>query len=595
MRRVFPPKRSRSMSLQEITRLARKFRSCLLLALALLFPWFLAGAFADDPMILVGVYENAPKIFIAENGRPSGVFIDILEEIAAKEGWRLSYVPGTWPQGLERLEKGQIDLMPDVAFSTERENLYSFHKVPVLSSWFQVYARKGSGIQSILDLKGKRVTVLEKSVQQETFSRMADGFGLNIALIGLPDYQALFEMVARGEADAAITNRFYGVMHYQKYGLEDTAVIFHPTDLFFAAPKQASKQLLEAIDAHLLDLKKDSQSVYFQSLHRWTDQGSRFRIPAWLKISALALAVLLVLSLAGSMLLKHQVTTRTRELRRINAEMEQRIAQRTEELFHAMEKAQAADRIKTAFVASMSHELRTPLNSIIGFTGILLQGLAGPLNDEQAKQLRMVQGSGRHLLSLINDVLDIAKIEAGQLAVARESFDLRQSLVKVVESLAPQAEKGAVGVGLRIEGQLGPISGDRRRTEQILTNLIGNAIKFSPQGGEVLVKVQPAPPDGTPEPDKGPAATVAGQSLLISVQDQGIGIKPEDIKTLFHPFRQIDTGMTRRFDGTGLGLYISKRLVRMLGGDIWVESRGPGKGSSFSFTLPKELPAREVA
>ncbi|MDA8141793.1 MAG: transporter substrate-binding domain-containing protein [Desulfobacteraceae bacterium] len=564
---------------------------CILLA-----AWSVSAgtALAAERIVKVGIYENAPKIFTAEDGRPAGIFIDILEHIAAKEGWRLEYLPGNWPQGLERLEQGRIDLMPDVALTSERETLYDFHKVPVLSSWFQVYARKGSGIQSILDLQGKRVTVLEKSVQQEAFSHLAGGFGLEVTLIELPDYQSLFEKVARGEADAAITNRFYGAMHFRKYGLEDTAVIFHPTDLFFAVSKGGNQSLLDAIDAHLQSLKKDPQSVYYRSLQRWTAQEVRFQLPIWLKVAALTLAALLILSLMGSVLLKHQVNARTRQLRQINTEMEQRIAQRTEQLFHAMEKAQAADRIKTAFVASMSHELRTPLNSIIGFTGILLQGLAGALNDEQTKQMRMVQNSGRHLLSLINDVLDIAKIEAGQLAVASEPFDLSQTVIKVVESLSPQAEKNGARITLRMECRLDTLVGDRRRTEQILTNLIGNAIKFSPQGGEVTVQVQGPATGQTAAPAEAQTLDPAPDMVRVSVQDQGIGIKAEDIKTLFHPFRQIDTGITRKFEGTGLGLYISKRLVRMLGGEIEVQSAGIGQGSCFSFTLPLAGPPAPV-
>ncbi|RJP46499.1 MAG: sensor histidine kinase, partial [Desulfobacteraceae bacterium] len=421
----------------------RRFLLGLLIIWLICHSLLLLPAFAEGRIVTVGVYENAPKIFTAESGQPAGIFIDIIEHIAEAEGWRLRYLQGTWAEGLDRLQKGEIDLMPDVALTSEREKIYAFHNVPVLSSWFQVYAPKGSKIQSLLDLNGKRILVLERSVQQEAFVRLSRSFGMEITLISVPDYQTMFEMVARDDADAAITNRFYGMMHAEEFGLVDTAVVFEPSDLFFAAAKiqssnpmniffttseKDSSLLLAAIDRHLMEMKKDPGSIYYASLKRWTSEEVRFQIPLWLFILGLTTTGALILSLLGGAVLKHQVNVRTGELRRINQEMERRITKRTEELAAAMEKAQAADRIKSAFLATMSHELRTPLNSIIGFTGIMLQGLAGPLNTEQHKQMSMVQNSARHLLALINDVLDISKIEAGQLEISRSSFSLRPSI-----------------------------------------------------------------------------------------------------------------------------------------------------------------------
>jgi ABC-type amino acid transport substrate-binding protein len=141
---------------------------------------------AADRMVRVGVYQNPPKIFIDDTGRPAGVFIDVIENIATLEGWDLRYVYGTWGEGLDRLQRGEIDLMPDVAHTTERETIFDFHAVPVLSSWFQVYARKGSGIQSILDLAEKRIVVLERSVQQAAFcKKLVDMMGGRIEVQSL--------------------------------------------------------------------------------------------------------------------------------------------------------------------------------------------------------------------------------------------------------------------------------------------------------------------------------------------------------------------------------------------------------------------------
>ncbi len=259
-------------------------------------------------------------------------------------------------------------------------------------------------------------------------------------------------------------------------------------------------------------------------------------------------------------------------------ELEQIVAERTRELAHAKERAEAADHIKSAFLATMSHELRTPLNSIIGFTGIILQGLAGPLNPEQTKQLEMVRSSSRHLLALINDVLDISKIEAGQLEVASERFDLRASINKVVGIVAPLAEKKGLALRAQIVPELGEAVGDQRRVEQILLNLLNNAIKFT-DSGEVALKTELIPDFKSPE-------WISGQpAVRLCVSDTGIGIKPDDLTTLFQPFRQIESGLSRNYEGTGLGLAICRRLADLMGGDISAESTWT-KGSTFSFTFP---------
>lgn len=241
-------------------------------------------------------------------------------------------------------------------------------------------------------------------------------------------------------------------------------------------------------------------------------------------------------------------------------------------------RAEAADRIKSAFLATMSHELRTPLNSIIGFTGIMLQGLAGPLNPEQNKQLDMVRTSARHLLALVNDVLDISKIEAGQLEIAREPFDLRRSIAKVLSLVTPQAETKGLKLDTRIAPELGEAVSDERRFEQILLNLFSNAIKFTDHGhisltAELLGDFKPA------------GEAVGRAAVRLQVSDTGIGIKPEDLSSLFQPFRQIDSGLSRQHDGTGLGLVICRRLCDLMGGEIIAESEW-GKGSTFSVTLP---------
>ncbi|PKL37610.1 MAG: hypothetical protein CVV44_14785 [Spirochaetae bacterium HGW-Spirochaetae-1] len=822
-------------------------RACLVIFSLLMLCTNILPATAGDKTVIVGLYENPPKIFTDESGKPSGIFIDIIENIAKTENWKLHYESGTWGEGLNRLEKGKIDLMPDVAYSATRAEKFGFHKIPVLSSWYHVYAPRGNRIKSILDLDGKRILVLERSIQQEAFARLSKGFGLNISLIPIADYNTIFKMAAAGEADAVITNRFYGIMNAKKFGLEDTAVIFEPSDLYFASAKGDPKHLLDSIDSHLAILKKDTQSAYYASMKKWTAEKVRFNVPPWLKIFGLVISIVLLTSLAGSFVLKHQLNARTTELqaalhqfvniveflpdatfvvdqdnkiiawnqacedmtgvkkemllgkgnfayaepffderrpilidllnlpiqeieetykyiqrkgdrlyaesyiprlrngqgahlwgvaaplydhngrqcgaietvrdvteqkqmeealrasereyrelmmlansiilrwsrdgkitflnefglrffgyteaeiigrhvigtivpenettgrdlrqlieeictnpkkfeRNINENMlstgesvwidwtnkavlddagrikevlsigsditdrkqaeeqvrllnddlrrhaeilEQRVNERTAELAAAMEKAQAADRIKSAFLATMSHELRTPLNSIIGFTGIMLQGLAGPMNEEQHKQMTMVQNSSRHLLSLINDVLDISKIEAGQLDLSISSFNLKASIDKMVKLISPLAEQKGIDLKVDNPGDIDTITADQRRLEQIIINLLNNAIKFT-EKGHVRVTFWNE-----------------NDHYFLSVSDTGIGIQADEISKLFQPFHQIDTGLSRKHEGTGLGLSICKKLLNMMGGAIEVKSV-LGQGSTFTISIPKE-------
>jgi PAS domain S-box-containing protein len=233
-----------------------------------------------------------------------------------------------------------------------------------------------------------------------------------------------------------------------------------------------------------------------------------------------------------------------------------------------------ANRLKSEFLANMSHELRTPLNGIIGFSEFLHDEKPGKLNPKQKEYLGDVLNSGRHLLQLINDVLDLAKVEAGRMELNIEEFNVRKAVHEVCAVAKAIANKRRIVIRAEVPAEAGNLRLDQQKFKQVLYNLISNAIKFTDEGGEVEVSMK----------------ALDSNRIQYSVRDNGIGIKPEDLPRLFREFEQLDAGTARRYEGTGLGLALTRKLVELQQGTIVVESEH-GKGSIFRVTLPRSIQA----
>jgi len=246
-------------------------------------------------------------------------------------------------------------------------------------------------------------------------------------------------------------------------------------------------------------------------------------------------------------------------------------------LRRAKETAEAENRAKSQFLANMSHELRTPLNAIIGFSQVLQDGYFGSLTDRQAEYVNDILESGRHLLSLINDILDLSKIEAGDLKLELAPVDLKQLLEDSLILIKEKARAHGISLTLELPAALEDLTimTDARRLKQVLLNLLSNAVKFTPDGGAIEL-----------------GARMEGEDVLISVSDTGIGIAPEEQDRIFDEFYQVSK--SGRIQGTGLGLAISKQIVERQGGKIWVESAGKGAGSRFCFTIPIDRDEKRV-
>jgi signal transduction histidine kinase len=273
----------------------------------------------------------------------------------------------------------------------------------------------------------------------------------------------------------------------------------------------------------------------------------------------------------GSVLMVRDVTDWKRAeeaLRQVHEQLEAKVNERTQDLREANLQLREVDRVKSQFLANMSHELRTPLNAIIGFSELMHDGkIGGPASAEQKEYLGDILTSARHLLQLINDILDLSKVDAGRMEVLKSTFAIEDVIVEVVQNIAPIMSVKSLKLIRDFPPDLPLLSTDRRKFLQILLNLASNAVKFTDHG-ELRIRCE-----------------IVGGYVNLSVSDTGIGIKSEELHNLFQPFSQIDDSVKKRHEGTGLGLYLSKRFALLLGGDIAVVT-DYGKGSTFTLTLP---------
>jgi signal transduction histidine kinase/CheY-like chemotaxis protein len=311
--------------------------------------------------------------------------------------------------------------------------------------------------------------------------------------------------------------------------------------------------------------------ISLASLRDYTPEAVRLVEECWGVLSART----------GAMLALQRLREYSARLDRQNKELEaqrQELDSQTRELTHQnseleVQKRQLdeASRLKSAFLSNMSHELRTPLNSVNALAGVLRRRLAGAIPAEETGYLEVIERNGQHLLALINDILDLSRVEAGKTEIVASRFSVRELVAGVVAMVEPQAREKNLALINEVEGDLPPVIGDHARCRQILLNLVGNAVKFT-ERGEVRLSARPQ-----------------DDAVLLVVADTGIGIAPEHLPHIFDEFRQGDSSTSRKYGGTGLGLAIAKKFATLLGGGISVEST-PGRGSTFTFRLPRRAP-----
>lgn len=541
-----------------------------------------ALATGADP-IRVGIYSNSPKVIIAADGRPGGIFIEVLEYIAQAEGWRLDYRALDWPAAYAALRAGEIDILVDVAQTPEREKQVHFTAVRVLDSWLDCFAPKELGPLSLAGLAGRRIAVLDGGVQADYLQTLAQSPGIFAAPVTIrtyPSYGAVAGAVLSGEADALIASRFYAFSPERPAVLEAKHIVLMPSGLFFATPPGDPRGLASRLDHHLANLKNDPASVYYQSLARWLDQRSTARMPRWLLPTLAGLGCLLLLFGLGNLALRRQIRRQTAQLAARNAELQAAnlsLDAALGEVRHAWTEEQRA--LQRLAVAQRLEALGRLTGGVIHDFRNVLMVVTGSIELAQ-RQAPSVPRLEQHLRSALDATAKASALVDQLLAFTRRESSVPQRLelnaaLRERERMLGLLVGSAVALQWKLAPEPLPVLLDPVHLDQIMLNLLGNARDAISGTGDITVG------SGRRVVAAGHANLKAGGYVEITVSDTGCGIAPDDLARVQEAFftTKADRG------GTGLGLATVAGILAAAGGGLHLTSQ-PGVGTTVQVLLP---------
>ncbi|MBN1309251.1 MAG: transporter substrate-binding domain-containing protein [Chitinispirillaceae bacterium] len=520
---------------------------------------------AETRTVRIGVYDNPPKVHLSNTGKPCGIFIDIIENIAEHEGWDIEYVFGTWDEGLARLENGSVDLMPDVAFSEDRHQRFDFNQLAVLSSWLQAYCRKGTSIVSLADFNGKTVAILKGSIQQRICIDIREKLHLDFKLLECPDYDETVKAVESGAADMVVVGRFYAYGR-QSSGVVPTSVLLNPSTLHYASPKGRNKDLLSAIDKHLAAILNDGNSIYYQSMVTWLHQKPRFFIPRYVIWAMAGITVFFLVFFILSMILRRQVRKRTEQLREKNRQLLETL----QELKKAQDEAIKNERLYALgrLSSGIAHDFNNLLCPIIGSVDLLLSD-PGELKDVKTlcRNLEIINAAAQHGKGIVNKMRHFSRSVPHP--EVNDRIDINSVIHEVIELTKTRLNEASVKVVLDL-GKSCDITGRKSDMHEMLLNLVLNAADAMAGGGRLEISTHNG-----------------DRNVNIMVKDSGTGMTEEVRERCFNPFFT-----TKGEEGTGMGLAMVSNIVAEHGGKIDVES-AKGTGTVFIITFSRSSQNKE--
>jgi ABC-type amino acid transport substrate-binding protein len=528
--------------------------------------------------VRVALTELRPTLYTDDQGKPAGFFVDLITDIAAREDWHVIWVRGSLSESWERLSTGEIDLLPGVASTPERETIYDFSHEPVLAVWSQVYARPGSGINTILDLDGKRIATVKGALSGIAFEDYARKFGINATFLEKDTPAEVFAATASGEADALVVYNTAGQADAVTYGLAATPVMFNPTQFGFAVQKGTNQDLLPVIDRYVIEGKGNPSSTYSQSMQRWFGIKANSVIPPWLFESLLVVVVIAILFLGMSFFLRREVRHKTAELVRQNEELQKEIVSRrqaesqlvtrNEELHTAYEQLSATGQeLRTKYqelgrseAALMQARSKLSLLNTLTFQDIQsgIFSLSGFIQlakwEKQPDAAQAKLKKGEEILHSLSESLAFAK-KYQDLGIQQPRWqNVNYVLLSAISHLDFSRIRHNLDVS-RLEIYADPL------LEDVFVTLMENVLRHGAGATEVSIRYRKNP-----------------GSITIFIEDNGPGIPAGQKETIFSR-ENTQTGGSNR-------LFFAREILSITSITI-VENGEPGKGARFELVVPE--------